>query len=483
MSPGGAAGGAGGNGSPGTGASTGTASAGPITVPEVPSATPTGESPEGGAPPGPAAAPSPTAAGPSAGGPAHGGPATAEPWWYRAAHAFTEANPFTLTVLAIFSALVLGGVLIDVTSPHVLHAWSQIGSHPGRALSLTFTTVGDAYAAIFTGSIFSPRQLAHSIATGKGWSVTLTPLSETTVAATPLILTGIGVALGFRTGVFNIGGQGQLIAGALAALYVGFELPHLTIWLHLPLVVLAGAVGGAFAGFIPGILKARTGAHEVIVTIMLNYCFLYLLEWLLTVQPFQQPNQTNAISRTMPGTARMPHLPGGLRANLSFVLALAVVALVAWLLRRSTVGFSFRVIGFNTQAGRTAGMSPGMITTLVLTLSGLCCGLAGMSMLSGTDFFLSYPYGGSNGFNGITVALLGRNKPVGVVFGALLFAALQVGGQNMQADTGIPIDLAQVIQATIVFFIATPMLVRELFRLRPARAQAITVSSTKGWGG
>ncbi len=440
-----------------------------------------GDAAAGEAAAGDAATAAPSRGRPATGGPATGGPATGEPWWYRAAHALTEANPFMLTFLALASALVLGAVLIDATSPTVIHAWSHVGSHPGRTLSLTFTTVGDAYAAIFTGSVFSPSVLWHAISTGHGWSAALTPLSETGVAATPLILTGIGVALGFQAGVFNIGGQGQFIAGALAALYVGFEL-HLPIGIHLPLVVLAGAAGGAIAGFIPGILKARTGAHEVIVTIMLNYVFLYLLEYLLSVQPFQQPNQTNSISRVMPTTARMPHLPGGLRVNVALLIALAMASLVSWFLRRSTLGFSFRVIGANPSAGRTAGMSPAKVTTLVLTLSGLLCGMAGMSTLSGTDFYLSYPYGGNNGFNGITVALLGRNKPLGVVLGAFLFGALQVGGQNMQANTGIPIDLASVIQATVVFFIATPLLVSELFRLRPARAQAITISSNKGWG-
>jgi len=402
-------------------------------------------------------------------------------FWYRAGRFVSEANPFMLTLLALVSALLFAAVLIDVTSTPVLHAWSHFASHPGRALSLTFSTVGDAYGSIFTGAIVSPSAVSHAVSTGKGWTAVFTPLSETAVAATPLILTGVGVALGFRAGVFNIGAQGQLIAGALAALYVGFEV-HLPIGIHLPLVILAGAAGGAIAGFIPGILKARTGAHEVIVTIMLNYVFQYLLEYLLSVQPFQQPGQTNSISRMMPGTARMPHLFGsGLRVNLAFVIALAMAVAVAWFLRRSTLGFSFRVIGANQQAGRTAGMSPAKVTTLVLTFSGLLAGMAGMATLSGTDFFLSYPYGGSNGFNGITVALLGRNRPLGVVLGALLFAALQVGGQNMQANTGIPIDLASVIQATIVFFVATPLLVRDLFHLRPAGTRTIAVS-TKGWG-
>ncbi len=404
------------------------------------------------------------------------------PWWSRTVRLFGEANPLVLTVLAMLSAVVLGGVLIDATSTTVLHAWSRIGSHPGRALSLTVTTVADAYGAIFTGSIISPSAVSHAVSTGKGWTGVFTPLSETATYATPLIFAGLGVALGFSTGVFNIGAQGQLIGGALAALYAGFEL-HLPIGIHLPLVVLAGAAGGAAVGFVPGILKARTGAHEVIVTIMLNYVMIYLLDYLLTVQPFQQPGQTNAVSRVLSGTARQPHLFGsGLSVNLSFILALAMGAAMSWFMRSSTLGFSFRVIGSNPDAGRTAGMSVAKVTTLVMTFSGLLAGMAGMATLTGTDFYLSSPYGGNIGFDAITVALLGRNKPVGVLLGSLLWASLEYGAKNMQLNTGIPVDLASVVQALIVFFIATPLLVRDIYHLRQTGARGVQLF-TKGWSG
>jgi simple sugar transport system permease protein len=251
----------------------------------------------------------------------------------------------------------------------------------------------------------------------------------------------------------------------------------------LPLVALAGAAGGAIAGFIPGALKALTGAHEVIVTIMLNYVFLYLLDYLLTSAPIQQPGQSNAISRTIPASARLPHLlGGGLRVNVGLIMALAVAAGMAWFMRRSTLGFQFKVIGANPAAGRTAGMDARLATVLVLTISGALLGLAGMSTVSGTDFFISSNYGGYNGFNGITVALLGRNRPLGVVLGSLLFAALSTGGRYMQATTSIPIDLTSVIQAVIVFLVATPALVREIFHLRNVRGGKILLF-TKGWGG
>jgi simple sugar transport system permease protein len=394
----------------------------------------------------------------------------------------TEANALVVTICALIAGLLVGALLILVTTPAVLRAWGHLFSAPGHALSVSWQTVASAYSALLEASILKPAALSHAISTGHGWNAVFAPLSETLVAATPLILAGVGVALAFSTGLFNIGAQGQLIAGALAALYVGFAV-DLPIGIHLPLVILAGAAGGAVAGFIPGFLKARTGAHEVITTIMLNYIILDLLAWMLTVAPFTQPGQSNSISRRMPDTARMPHLLGhGLRVNLGFIVALVVAAAASWFMRRSRLGFSFRVIGLNPDAGKTAGMNVGRATILVMMLSGALAGLAGMATLSGTDFFLSTGYGGALGFSAITVALLGRNRPGGVVLGSLLFAALISGGRGMQAVTGIPNDLTTVIQAIIVFFVATPALVREVFHLRDTGA-GLTPIGTKGWGG
>jgi general nucleoside transport system permease protein len=409
-------------------------------------------------------------------------PSDQRSWWSRSLHHIVEANVAVVTFLAVICGLVFGAVLIIVTTPVTLHAWGNFGSDPWHAFAQSFSTVGTAYGDLFTGSIISPSALSNAISSGHGWTAVFTPISETLVAATPLIIAGTGVALGFSTGVFNIGGQGQLIAGAIAATYVGFGV-NLPLPLHVPLVILAGAAGGAVAGFIPGFLKAKTGAHEVIVTIMLNYVFLDLLDYLLTTKPLQQPGQSNSISQTIPSSATLPHLFGaGLRVNFGLIVALAVAGGASWFMRRSTLGFTFRVIGSNADAGRTAGMDAGRATILVLTISGALVGLAGMSTLSGTDFFLSSGYGGAIGFNAITVALLGRNKPLGVVLGSLLFAALLTGGRYMQAATGIPIDLTTVIQAVIVFFVATPALIREIFRLRPAGAHKILLF-TKGWAG
>lgn len=404
------------------------------------------------------------------------------PIWSRALRRATEANAVVVTILAVVLGLVFGAALIMVTDSTCLNAWGRFFGSPWHAISVNVSRVANAYGALFTGSIFSPSALGHTISTGSGWDNLFYPMSETLVAATPLILSGLGVALGFSTGVFNIGGQGQFIMGALGATYAGFAI-HLPIYLHLPLVVLAGAAGGAVAGFIPGILKAATGAHEVIVTIMLNYTFSYLLNYLLSQAPLQQPGQTNSISRTIPTSGRLPpFFGGGLRVNAGLLIALAMVLIMAWFVKKSTLGFEFKVIGTNPWAGRTAGMNAAKATVLALTLSGLLVGMAGMASVAGTDFFLSTGYGGESAFNAITVALVGRNRPGGVALASLLFAAITAGGRYMETSANIPLDLTLVIQAVIVFMVATPALVREIFRLRDVGTGKIVLFA-KGWGG
>ncbi|MGA8297727.1 MAG: ABC transporter permease [Acidimicrobiales bacterium] len=400
--------------------------------------------------------------------------------WGRFFRWMVEANVFVVTSLAIFSGLFVGAILIIVTQSNTIHAWSLLFSHPGTTVSVTWFTVADAYKDIFTGSIVDPLVLGHAIHTGHGWVAAMTPISETLRETTVLSLAGLAVALGFRTGLFNIGVQGQLIAGAMSASYVGFTL-NANPWLEIPLCILAGMAGGALAGFIPGILKARTGAHEVIVTIMLNYVFLNLLVYAITTQPFQQPGQSNAIGRSVHSVAQLPHLFGQtLRVNVGLFIAIAALIVVAWILRRSSIGFSFRMAGTNPDAARVAGVNIARTTVIVFLICGALAGLAGMVQLNGTDYFLSSGYGGLYGPDAITIALLGRNRPLGVFFGAMLFSALDVGGRFMQATTSIPLDLTQVIQAVIIFFVATPGLVNEVYRIRGRNVGQSLL--TQGWG-
>ena len=378
----------------------------------------------------------------------------------------TSASPVLVTVLAVFTALVVGAVLIVFSDENVLSTWGYFFAAPGDALSASWHAVTAAYGALLSGALGSSSAL-----------------SETIVAATPLMLAGLGVALGFRAGLFNIGAEGQVIAGGLVAGYVGFAVHGLPVFVHLPLALLAGFAGGALWGFLPGILKARTGAHEVITTIMLNYVAGYLALYLLSSSAYRRPGRTDPISKVVAVPSRLPHLAGqGLRLHAGIIVALLAAAAVAWLLGRSTWGFELRAAGANPAAALTAGIDVRRATVVAMTLSGALAGLAGAGQVLGLQFSLAPGFSGGLGFAAITLALVGRASPVGVVLAALLFGALNAGGLNMQAVTATPIDIVTVIQSLIVIFVAAPALVRAIYRLRPARTEAGAPLS-KGWGG
>jgi simple sugar transport system permease protein len=299
--------------------------------------------------------------------------------------------------------------------------------------------------------------------------------------ATPLILGGLAVAIAFRAGLFNIGGEGQVIAGAFASGYVGFSV-SLPPVIHLVLAIAAGIAGGALWGLIAGYLKARAGAHEVITTIMLNYVARFGLLYLLARSSIVAPNNPQA-SKTIHGTARLPHLFGAdLRVDLGILLALAAAAALSWTLVRSTLGFRMRAVGANPAAARTAGMSVGGVTMMAMSIAGALAGLAGTTLaLGGATSYSVTPNISSNvGFDAITVALLGRSRPWGVVAAGLLFGALRQGGAQMQATPGVqaPIDIITVVQALIVIFIAAPKLVQAIFRLKRLGRAALDTATT-----
>ncbi|MDQ1616800.1 MAG: ral nucleoside transport system permease protein, partial [Actinomycetota bacterium] len=236
---------------------------------------------------------------------------------------------------------------------------------------------------------------------------------------------------------------------------------------------------------VAGVLKAKTGAHEVITTIMLNYVAVYLLAYQLGVKGFQRPPYQQAISRVVDSNATLPHLLGSnLRLHAGIIIALAAAVGVGWLLDRSTTGFQLRAVGANPSAARTAGMSVERNYILVMVLAGALAGLAGCSQILGTNPAITADIDGGFGFDGITVALLGRGRPGGTVLAGLLFGALRAGGVAMQSDTGTPIDLVVVIQSLIVLFIAAPPLIRSIFRLKAARGAGVGGSQlAKGWNG
>ncbi|MFC9443644.1 ABC transporter permease [Brevibacterium sp. NPDC056947] len=367
------------------------------------------------------------------------------------------SGSWLVTVLAIVLALLVGGVLIAFANAEVIAAARNFFSAPGAFFSTVFSTVGDAYSALFRGAIFDWNARTPERA--------IRPLTESLVNGTPLILTGLGIALAFRSGLFNIDGQGQVILGATVAGFLGYAL-SLPPVVHMLIAAAGGIIGGAIWAGIAGVLKARTGANEVIVTIMLNSIAGYLLGYLLKQSWFTHTQSANPQSRTIDESAQMfLLLPLPFRLNFGFILAILATIFVWWLLERSTIGFEFKAVGANPHAARTAGISVAKVTVLVMVIAGGLAGLAGATQVLGTEDKLTGGIAGSIGFDAITVALLGRSKPLGTFFAGLLFGAFKAGGYLMQSQTGTPIDIVLVVQSVIVLLIAAPPLVRTIFHL------------------
>lgn len=385
-----------------------------------------------------------------------------------------------LPVLALFTAFVVGALVIILTDGRLLGLWT---SDPMTALGGSWSAAIDAYGALLRGSIGDPGRLIGALI-AFDWDElrrAFGPLSETIVSATPLIFTGLSVALAFRAGLFNIGAEGQLYLGALFAIIVGFSFAGMPWFFHLPLALLAGFAGGALWGAIPGVLKARTGAHEVIVTIMLNFVAYRLIDFALKTPFVQREGRPDPISKIAEPTAILAPLIDGLRAHWGVVIALVAAAAVSWLLFRSTKGFEFRAVGLNPRAARYAGMSISWTIVLSMVIAGGLAGLAGASVMLGGSKTLTTGFSPGYGFDGIAVALIGATRPAGVVAAALLFGALRAGATPMQAATGTPIDIVVIIQALVIMFIAAPALVRAIYRIRTQRTLGTEVFA-KGWG-
>jgi general nucleoside transport system permease protein len=394
--------------------------------------------------------------------------ATKEHWW----------DALLVPVLAVITALAVGALVIVFSDTAILKSWSGFLLHPLDTLRVSWQAVWNSYYALFTGALGNPRTVWQAITSGDWARVqsALYPLSETVVTATPLIFAGLAVALGFKANLFNIGAEGQITVGAIFATVAGFSLGWMPGPLHVILVVLAGFAGGALYGSIPGVLKAKTGAHEVIVTIMLNWISFLLAAYLLHTAFFQRPGRTDPISKL--SLVAFPHLLGSnLRISVGILLALAVAAAVAFLIDRTTVGFEFRAVGANADAARAAGISPNRIYVVVLALSGGLAGLAGANLLLTVAPSLTPGYSSGFGFDAIALALLGNSNPWGVVAAAFLFGALRAGSRTMQAATATPVDIVVVIQALVIVFIAAPALVRAIYRIkvkRPAGLEIVT---------
>jgi simple sugar transport system permease protein len=365
-----------------------------------------------------------------------------------------------LPALAVITALLIGGLIIAITDIDILRMW---GSDPGAAFSETIQVVLGSYRALFVGAFGS-----------------VNAVSETLFAATPLILAGLAVAIGFQAGLFNIGAEGQIVMGGLGALFIGFtfDLPAIVL---IPMCLVGAIIGGAFWGGIPGLLKAKTGAHEVITTIMLNFIALFFAEWVLKTSVFQATGRSDPISKPINEGAELPRILGlDHRVTIGFLIAILAAAFVHWLMYSSTIGYQYRTVGANPDAARYAGMNVIWLTVAVMATSGALAGLAGANqIMSLPPFQGTTTFSAGIGFDAIAIALLGRSRPIGVVWAGLLFGALTAGGREMQGVERIPIDLVQVIQALIIVFIAAPALVKSIWHIKTADEGTGQIAS--GW--
>jgi general nucleoside transport system permease protein len=381
--------------------------------------------------------------------------------WHEALRNIVSGNAI-VAVLAVLLAVLAGSLMIMFTDERVRDTAGYVFSRPSDFFSASWDAIWGAYTALFRGSVYNTRV--------EDFPTAIRPLTETLKFAAPLIMAGLGVGLAFRAAMFNIGGRGQMLLAGAASGWVGYQL-ELPWPLHLTLAILAGMVAGGLWGGLAGFLKARTGAHEVIVTIMLNYVAYYLVFFALSQQSLlQAPGSANPKSLPMHESATMPKLLGDrFNLHLGFLLALVAVAVVWWILNRSALGFRIRAVGLNPTAARATGIDVGRTYTIVMLIAGALVGLAGANQVLGTvtsGVVLDLDAG--IGFDAITVALLGRSRPLGILAAGLLFGAFKAGGFGMQVSEDIPVDIVLVVESLIVLFIAAPPLIRAIFRL-PAK--------------
>ncbi|MBF6612164.1 MAG: ABC transporter permease [Chloroflexi bacterium] len=345
-------------------------------------------------------------------------------------------------LLAIFTALVIGALIILATG----------------------ASVTSAYSGLFVGAFGTPLAIANTL-----------------VEATPYIFAGLAVALGFKCGLFNIGVEGQLAMGAMSAAVAGYAITGLPLIIHLPLAILAGVLGGAIWGAIPGFLRAKTGAHEVITTIMLNYIALRLTDYLIK-GPFLDRSSSAPRTPFIAPSAELPYLFGpDYRLNAAFLLALVMVGVIWWLLNKTTIGFEIRTVGSNPDAAQYAGMSITRSFVLAMAISGGLAGLAGVGQVLGLEHNLKASFSAGYGFDSIAIALLARSNPIAIIPAAIFWGALRNGAGLMQLQSGISINLINIIQALVIIFVAADQIVRWLYRIR--RSGMGQVVFTRGWGG
>lgn len=347
----------------------------------------------------------------------------------------------SIPLASVLLALIIGGIILEFSGANAI----------------------GAYAALYEGAFGD-----------------LSRLGRTLEKATPLILSGLAVTFAFKAGLFNIGAQGQLVLGAVTAAAIGFGVEGLPLIIHLPFALLGGALAGALYGAIPGVLKTTTGAHEVITTIMLNFIALNIGDYLAD-GPLKDNSPGNIIARTpeILETAIIPKMVDE-TIPLGFFIAAAVAIGVWWLLTKTTLGFEIQTAGLNPHAAKYAGIKVGRTIIITMVISGMLAGLGGAIETQGVIGRFQPGFNVGLGFDGITVALLGKTHPIGAIFAALLIGAMNAGASQMQFTAGVPHEIIDVIQALILFFVAAEIIIRRIIGMRSDEEEGVVL--TTGWG-
>jgi ABC-type uncharacterized transport system permease subunit len=333
----------------------------------------------------------------------------------------------------------------------------------GIAIQATGSDAIAAFTALFQGAFTNPRAFP-----------------ETLVATVPYIFLGLAVALGFRAGLFNIGAEGQFYLGAIFGVLAGYNLHGLPAIVHIPLALGFGMLGGFLWAAIPGLLKARFGAHEVITTIMLNYVAFQLTDFLINRGPMSDKHASAPRTPVIDPAAQLPVLLTGSRLHLGLIIALLAIPVVWFLLERTTVGFRIRAVGLSQGAARAAGISVAWTFVLAMGISGALAGLAGSDEILGVSHYMPSSFSVGYGFDSIAVALLARSNPWAILPSAFLFGAMRHGAAFMQLQTQVSSDLISIVQAIVIMFVAAPVMVRWIFRLRDLPDLQITQRGTEG---
>lgn len=393
-----------------------------------------------------------------------------------------------IPLLSIVTALVIGALVIMFTDAEVYAALG--GGQIVSALRSGFGNVARAYGALYEGAFGNPLGILKAIGRslgGEGLEPILRAVrgpSDSMVQSVPYIFAGLAVALGFRAGLFNIGAEGQIGVGWIAAVIVGFAFRGLPMIIHLPLAIIVGAIAGGLWSSIAGFLRARTGAHEVITTIMLNYISFRLSEWLLC-GPLEAVQGTCRTQEIAPSAYLPRFLEHPVTVHWGFVLALVAAAVTAWFLFKTTWGYELRTVGANPHAARYGGMSVPKTYVLAMFLSGCLAGLAGVGQGLGISHNVALGFRAGYGFDAIALALLGKSHPAGVLAAAIIFGVLRAGAARMQSVAGIPTEIVQIVQALVIVFIAAPAIIRAIYRFRERRREEIEAEMavfSRGWG-